>query len=123
MPEYTEPITVMTEAKDLGIMFDYEMNFKCHMKKVVKKANNKISWILRTFSSCNLDIMRTLWKSLIVSYFDYGNILWAKTNTQHDREILEGPLRNYSKRVKGMLGLNYWQRIEKLKYQHKYIMR
>ena len=114
-PEYMEPITIMAEAKDLEIILDYEVSFKSHMKKVVKKANNKISWILKTFTTCEIQVMRTLWKSLIVSCFDYGNVIWANTNTQCDREILERPLRNYSKRVKGMSGLNYWQRIAKLK--------
>ena len=59
--------------------------------------------------------MVTLWKSLIVPHFDYGNVIWAKMNTQTDRQILEGPLRNFSRRVNGMSSLNYWQRLEKLK--------
>ena len=81
IPNYDEPIKVMTEAKDLAIMFDYEFNFKCQMKKAVKKANNKISWVLRTFSSHKKYLMRTLWKLFIVSYFDYGNVVWAKTKS------------------------------------------
>ena len=42
-PNYDELIDTMAEAKDLGIMFDYNFNFKCQMRKVIKKANNKIS--------------------------------------------------------------------------------
>ena len=87
----------MAEAKDLGVIFEYEINFKSHMRKVVKKANNKTSWVLRTFNNCEEYIMRTLWKSIIVSHFDYGNFLWASTNTQCHREVLEGPLRNFPK--------------------------
>ena len=74
-PNYNEPISIMNEAKDLGIIFDYELNFKSHMRKVVKKANNKISWVLQTFNSRDGYIMKTLWKSIIVSHFDYGNVL------------------------------------------------
>ena len=86
-------------------------------KKVVKKANDKISWILRTFTSHNIDVMRTLWKSIIVSHFNYGNVIGAQANTLCDRKIMEGPLRNYSKLVKGMFSLNHWQRIVKMKMQ------
>ena len=70
---------------------------------------------MRTFTSRDINLMRTLWKSLVVSHFDYGNIIWAQTDTLCDREMMEGPLRNFSKRVNGMFGLNYWQRIAKMK--------
>ena len=67
------------------------------MKKVVKKTNNKSSWVLRTFTSREKELMQTLRKSVIVSNYDYGNVVWAKTKTQIDREILEGALRNFSR--------------------------
>ena len=74
--------------------------------------NNKISWVLRTFISREKDIMRQLWRSMIQPIQDYTAIVWAPVDLKGELQAQEGPLRNFSKKVKGTYDLNYWQRLE-----------
>ena len=57
--------------------------------------------------------MLTLWKSLIQSKLDYCSQLWSPSN-QASISSLEGVARNFTSRVEGMDGLDYWERLEKL---------
>ena len=58
-PNIEDPINVVNMAKDLGVMIDNKLDFKSQRCKVIKKANNKVSWLLRTFISREMDIMKT----------------------------------------------------------------
>ena len=57
--------------------------------------------------------MLTLWKSLIQSKLDYCSQLWSPSD-QASISSLEGVARNYTSRVAGMEGLDYWERLQKL---------
>ena len=41
--------------------------------------------------------------------------MWSPTYTKCELEAQEGPLRRFTERIEGMYGLNYWQRLEKVK--------
>ena len=114
-PDYEEPIEEYQSARDLGVMFDDHLDFKSHRSLVIKKMNSKISWVLRTFRTRNIEHMRFLWKSIIQSTQDYGNIVWAPVGIKCDMIAQEGPLRQFSKKVKGLWELDYWTRLKKLK--------
>ena len=104
----------MVEAKpvikDLAILFDDGINYVEQLYKAVGKAKQKASWILRTFSSRYVDLMWTMWRSLIQCHLDYGNILWAPYNEYGEKwkwSLLESPLRKFSRRAKGLQNLDY----------------
>ena len=52
-------------VRDLGVMLDMDLNFKEQRSVSLAKAKNKASWVMRTFRSRSVDLMRRLWKSLI----------------------------------------------------------
>ena len=114
-PGYSAPISQVEVAKDLGMMVDANLDFKVQKERAINKADNKVSWIMRTFVTRDCTTMRMLWKSLVQSHQDYGCLVWSPTYTKCELEAQEGPLRRFTERIEGMYGLNYWQRLEKVK--------
>ena len=90
-PGFVEPIKMVVLAKDLGIMLDWELNFKHQRNRAVTKANNKASWILRTFRTRMPDITRIAWHSLVLPHLDYCSILWTPLSYKGDLQRNEKP--------------------------------
>ena len=95
-PNFDYPIEEVSVAKDLGVMMDNKLDFKSQRIKVIKKANNKVSCILRTFITRDREVMKTLWRSLVQTYFDYACVVWAPVRIKTDIEAQEGPLRAFT---------------------------
>ena len=111
-PGIEDPINEVDTAKDLGVLVDNKLDFKNQRVKVIKKANNKISWILHTFVSRDKDVMKTLWRSLVQPHFNYACLVWAPVGIKSDIEALEGPLRAFTRSIKGCYGKNYWESLK-----------
>ena len=58
-------------------------SFEQHIIELRKRCTGLCGWILRTFRSRELTIMMTLFKSLVLSRFDYGSQLWSPTKIHH----------------------------------------
>ena len=58
--------------------------------------------------------MLTAWKSLIQSKLDYCSQLWSPSD-QASISSLEGVARNFTSRIAGMDGLDYWERLQSLR--------
>ena len=77
-PNMEDPIEVVEEAKDLGVIIDHQMSFKAQRAKAQSKASQKAGWVLRTFSTRALGPLRTLWKALVQPHLDYSSQLWVR---------------------------------------------
>ena len=111
-PNYEDPIPEVNSVKDLGIYIDNDMSFKSHIDQVISKTNNKCSWLLRTFYTREISIMRMLYKTLAQPHIDYGALLWYPTGNVGQMGAIEGPLRAFTPRMKGCNNMNYWQRLK-----------
>ena len=58
--------------------------------------------------------MRTLWRSVVQPHQDYASQLWAPVGLRGDIHLQEAPLRAFSKCVRGMYDLPYWERLRAL---------
>ena len=76
-PEYAEVVEEKDVIKDLGLMIDSTLSYEHQLAKAVSKTNQKAGWVLRTFSTRNVELWRTMWRSLIQRHLDYGCLLWA----------------------------------------------
>ena len=76
-PGHENVLVPEQNVKDLGVLIDYRLSFKDQRDRVLKKARNKTSWVLRTFKSRNLKIMRRLWRSIIHYTAPFGLCLFA----------------------------------------------
>ena len=56
-------------VRDLGVIMSNTANFKDHINHVTKSSSQLASWILRTFESRNVDVMLTLWKSIVLPIY------------------------------------------------------
>ena len=63
--------------KDLGVYVDPLLDFKKHIKTVVKKASFLSYKILKNFTYRNTNIMVPLFKSFIRPILEYGNSVWT----------------------------------------------
>ena len=54
------------QVRDLGIMMSNTAIFTLHIKNTVKKARDKMGWVLRVFQSRKRSLMLTLLKSLVI---------------------------------------------------------
>ena len=97
-------------VKDLGIIETNDGQFEKHIDKIVQSASNIIGWILRTFESRESYPMKTLLKSLIIPILDYCSILYNPPSIGSKMK-LEQPIRSFTRRIRGLKELNYWERL------------
>ena len=59
-PDYGEVVEAKSVIKDLGILVDDRVKYENQLFKTVSKAKQKAGWVLRTFSSRFVGLLRTL---------------------------------------------------------------
>ncbi|XP_076067684.1 uncharacterized protein LOC143040475 [Oratosquilla oratoria] len=106
-------ITPKAHVKCLGIHLGDDATFQHHITQTVKRARGLASWVLRTFSSREVQVMFTFWKAPIQPILDYCSQLWSP-HKRGDTQKLEAVQRNYTKHIRGMKDLNCWDRLEAL---------
>ena len=62
---------------DLGITFDSKLSFKEQIAQIVNKANSVIWMIKQTFQHMDEKMFLHLYKTLIRSIVEYGNVIWC----------------------------------------------
>ena len=69
---------------------------------------------MRTFSTRDQQVMRTLWISIVQPHIDYCSQLWAPHKAGEINRI-EALFRSYTHRIPAISHLNYWERLSALK--------
>ena len=100
--------------KDLGIHIDPQLDFKKHIKSIVKKASYLSYKILKNFTYRDANILVPLFKSLIRPILEYGNSVWTNGLKKY-RNIVENVQRKFTKHVKGLNEVPYEERLDKIK--------
>ena len=114
-PGFDNIIESKPVIKDLGILVDSTLKYREQITKVIKKTNQKASWILRTFHTRKPIFLRKIWKLLVQCHMDYGSILWSPVSNKKDNRDLEGPLRAYTRKGTDMYSKTYWERLKTFK--------
>ena len=105
-----KPIEEKKSLRDLGVKISTDLSFSVHIEEVVAGASKLVGWTLRTFRRRSRFLMLTVWKSLIQSKLDYCSQLWSPSD-QANISKLEGVAKNFTSRVDGMDGMDYWERL------------
>ena len=108
------PLEVTELEKDLGVHVDPNLNFKNHVKTIVKKASYSSYKILKNFTFREANILIPIFKSMVRPILEYGNVVWSNGLKKHMTKI-ENVQRKFTKHVKGIHNLSYENRLKKLK--------
>merc|ERR1711963_766243 len=111
---FEELIERFESIRDLGVELSDDGAFDDHLEKVCKKARQKSGWLFRTFYSRNALFLRQMFKSLVQPHLDYCSQLWSPQEGPQ-MEKIEKVLKDFTKRIPEFQGLNYWQRLEKIR--------
>ena len=114
-PNYMDPIQELDVVKDLGVLIDSNGDFRSQRLKAQRKTMSKCSWILRTFKSRDPGLLKSLWQSLAQPHQDYASQLWTPVARTGEIAWQEKPLRQFTRRMKGLSHLNYWDRLSQMK--------
>lgn len=105
-----ETITTTDKEKDLGITIDQKLNFQEHINTQVKKANQKVGMINRTFKYLNKDMFLALYKSLIRPHLEYGSTVWSVIN-KREAILIENVQRRATRLLKNLQHYTYGERL------------
>ena len=92
--------------KDLGVTIDPSLNFKDHIYDKIKKAYQILGIINRNFSNLDIFSFLMLYKSIVRSHIEYGNVIWSPYKEYLIFDI-ERVQKRATKMVKGMRNLSY----------------
>ena len=102
------------KEKDLGITYDPNLNFDNHISNITKKANQMLGIIKRTFTFMNKSIFLKLYKALVRSHLEYGNVIWNPHLKRQSIQI-ESIQRRATKLLPECRNMSYDQRLRYLK--------
>ena len=74
-------ITLMNvkQEKDIGVIVDDQLKFEEHMYEKIKKANNMMGLIRRSFIHLDEEMFLNLYKALVRPHLEYANVIWHPT--------------------------------------------
>jgi len=111
--DFDEIIERKESLRDLGVQLTDDGGFGEQIEKVCKKARQKSGWIFRTFYSRNTQFLKQVFKSLVQPHIDYCSQLWTPLEGPN-LEKVEKVLRDFSRKIPELKGMNYWERLERL---------
>jgi hypothetical protein len=102
-----------SEEKDLGVVVDEKLKFENHIYNKIKTAN-KMLWIIkRNFKYLDNNDFIKLYKVFVRSHLEYAQAVWSP----HSKKLIgdiERVQRTATRRLAGVRGLTYQQRLERL---------
>lgn len=78
-----EPIESKESNRDLGGIFQINVNYDKHIINIVAESNHISWWVLQIVKNCSKNIKLTLLKTLVLSQVGYGCIIWMPTSQTH----------------------------------------
>ena len=91
--------------RDLGILFKSNFKFDEHIDNTVNKVNRINGLIKRKFKYIDSELFLTLYKSLIRTHLDHGNLIFYPTTKKY-KQVLENAQRRATRLVPELRGLS-----------------
>ena len=74
-----EAIKKISKCKTLGVIIDDKLLWKDHINEISAKVSKGLGIMRRIKTFVTQSVMQSLYNSLILSYFDYCNMVWENT--------------------------------------------
>jgi len=110
------------ETRDLGVIIDKKLNFNSHVSAVAHKAHVRASLILRTFQTRDPVILTKAFITYVRPILEYCTSVWSPHAISNINKI-ESCQRWFTKRIKGMFGMQYSERLACLNLESLQIRR
>jgi hypothetical protein len=113
----SKDLEVITEERDLGVVFNEPFDFSSFILAMISKANQKIGWIKRNILSRDALVISTVYKTLIRPHVEYCTQAWAPVARHGNWNFilkLESIQRKVTKIVNGLEDFTYEQRLKSL---------
>ena len=107
-------IEMKETVKDLGVLMSDDCTFSAHIAKVIEKAKNMASWVLRTFRTREAKPMLLLFKMLILPILEYCSVLWSPQEVGNIQK-LDNIQWSYIRKISSPADKNYWTRLRSFK--------
>ena len=98
-------------VKDLGVLMSDDCTFKANIDKVIEKAKNISSWVLRTFKTRQEKPMLLLFKMMILPVLEYCSVLWSPKDVGSIQK-LESVQWSFVRKIWSNVESDYWQRLK-----------
>ena len=106
-------MTATPQEKDIGVIFDNNLQFNSHITTTVNKCQQILSIIKRSFDFIDENIMTLLYSTLVRPIIEYSNVIWAPHLRKHIN-MMEAVQRRATRMVPNLKNLNYHERLKKL---------
>ena len=110
----SKELSETTKEKDLGILIDCKLDFGCHIKEIVGRANRMIGMIRSSFVCLNKKMFLNLYLALIRPLLEYCVQVWSP-HLQKYIKLIEGVQRRATRLVPELRELPYEERLKELK--------
>jgi len=100
-----------TEERDLGIKIDPTLTFTKHVTTQVKKANQIVGLIRRSFDYLDIPTLKKIYTGLVRPHLEYCVVVWAP-RLEKDRQLVEGVQRRVTKLIAATRDLPYSTRLK-----------
>ena len=97
----------VSQEKDLGVTFDERLIFEQHILGKIKKANQAMGLIRRSFSYLDIQSLRWLFKAMVHPHLEYAQSVWSPFRKK-DIVTIENVQR------RSLEGLSYKEGVKKL---------
>lgn len=100
--------------RDIGVWVDDHINFSKHMQQQINKANGIMGLIRRTYTYLDERSFRYLFQALVRPHLEYAAAVWSPHKIA-EIESIENVQRRATKLIPSLKGMDYQQRLRKLK--------
>ena len=78
----------VSSIKDLGILFQYDLDFNNHIESVILKSLKKVNYLkFKCKAIWNISLLTQLYNALVKSSLMYGSIIWSPCNNNTIYEL------------------------------------
>ncbi len=105
-----EPVNQM---RDLGVIITDDLRFRAHCEYIARKASLRASSIFRGFECHNTEFLMRMFDTFVLPVLEYASVIWNPA-AKIEIDLIERIQRRFTKRLPGMMDLNYEERLVQL---------
>ena len=106
----------VSEINDLGVTLSDDFKFSKHCCLVATKGFQRVNLIFRVFHTRDLNFLLQMYKTFVRPKLEYASDVWSPYILQ-DIDVIEKCQRLFTRRLPGMQGLTYSERLDRLSLQ------